>query len=166
MDDRIIESLTPHLAEGIARSVFGASDLASIEMCLPVFRGGRDLFFFFIAIFRRGASLLFGADKNYTELHELSDAEFDALASRMRLMGVRCYRTTRDGGDDDGGATPCGNNMSELASSRQDMQVDRYRLSVTDVDSVVHTMWFSLRFAGPDFARCGSSAGILFGGRL
>ncbi len=151
----MVSAITGTLAEGISQAVFGANNnVASIEMTIPLFRGGRDLFFFFVAVFSNGAGRMFGRHRaGYADLHGLSDEEFDAVDEKMRVMGVRCRRTQTFSDTEIPVKT---NNLADLASTRLDLPIERYRLTVED-GSIEHSMWFQMFHTGVDsrFGICG-----------
>jgi hypothetical protein len=129
--------------------VFEGKDLVSVELSLPVFRGGRDLFFFLLAVFTNGVGRMFGRHRaGPGSLYELSDEEFGAVDSKMRVMGVRCKRTMVS---TEVQMPEKKNNIEELSTARIDLPVERYRLTVIDgFEGICHSMWFHLIHLGLD----------------
>lgn len=155
MEDEMVSAIIGPLAEGISHAVFGGNNIASVEMTIPMFRGGRDLFFFFVAVFSNGTGMMFGRHRaGYADLHGLSEEEFDAVDGKMRVLGVRCKRTQTFS---DTVRPTKTHNLEDLASTRLDLPLERYRLTVED-GGVEHSMWFQMFHTGIDsrFRCCGN----------
>jgi hypothetical protein len=159
-EDALVTALTGPLAESVSVAVFEGKNLVSVDLSLPVFRGGRDLFFFFLAVFSNGVGRMFGRHRaGPGSLYELTDEEFDAVDSKMRVMGVRCKRTMAS---NEVQMPEKKNNMEELSTARLDLPVERYRLTVIDgTESICHNMWFHLIHLGLDH-RSGCAINVRF----
>jgi len=112
---------------------------ATMQLTLPDRATVKDLFFFLLDLFMRGALIMFCNGGDSVAVHEITAAQFDLLAARLRVAGIDCRRSDAE--------NPCpgraSTNLADLRRAASWNPLESYRAQAR-MGGRVHTLWFAV----------------------